>query len=182
MPTIIEAKEALVNRIKLRNIDLMLRPLVAEDQPFLERLNAQERAPSYADLGLSEPLLQAMLASHLKAEADEFKAQYPERVEFLVLCQSSEIGRLILNPEANDFGLCLRIVDLVLLNEVRNKGIGSDLVCSVIDSARALRFTRLLAKVFGANEGAIRLLRRVGFRQQGNADAGVNILLMYPLP
>ena len=182
MPTLTEAREALVTRIRLRDSDLALRLMVEDDQAFLDRLNAQERGPSYAELDLAEPLLRAMLATHLKAEADEFATLYPGRVELLILLRSAAIGRLVLNPEANEFGLCLRIVDLVLLSDFQNRGIGSDLLCSVIDSARALRFTRLLARVFGANEGAIRLLKRVGFRQQGSADAGVNIMLMYPLP
>jgi RimJ/RimL family protein N-acetyltransferase len=174
--------QPLAERIRLRDPAMSLRIVAPADMSFQLQLNAEERGAAYAGLGLPDALVEKLLAAHLKAQSDDFRAQYP-RAEHLIVSRHGEaIGRLSLTLEVNDFGLCLRLIDILLVQEQRGQGFGRDILCGIIDSARAMRLTRVNLSVFAANERAIRLFKKVGFRLQGGADESLNFAMIYPLP
>ncbi len=155
--------------------------MTTADQPFLTFLNAQERGAPYAGLGLPAGLLDKILETHLRAQTEGYMAQY-RRAEHLIICRAWEpIGHLWLTLESGQQGQSLRIIDMVLREEVRNNGIGRDLLCSFVDSARALLLAQVTTSVFAANERAIKLCKRIGFRVIGGPDQSGNISMIYSL-
>jgi len=170
------------NSIGLSDPTMSLRPAAALDDAFLIELNADERGIAYRGLGLPDSLVAQMLLSHLEAEIDAHAVQFPD-AERMIICRDREpIGRLLVTLEISDFGLCLRLIDLALIAGMRGTGHGRAILCSIVDSARAMRLARVTLKVFAANERAIKLFKRIGFRTQGGVDEGMNVTMAYVLP
>jgi RimJ/RimL family protein N-acetyltransferase len=168
-------------RLELRDPALSLRPVTTADDPFLRFLNAQERGAPYAGLGLPDTLLEKILATHLRAQTDGYVAQYRRAEQLMIHREGEPIGRLWLTLEPAPLGQGLRIIDMVLREEVRNNGIGRDILCSLVDSARSIGIARVTLSAFAANERAIKLCKRIGFRLVGGTDEVGNIAMVYPL-
>ena len=104
-----------------------------EDAAFLRLLFISTRWDDFALSGWNEPDKAAFLASQFDFQRLHYRSHYAESDFGIVERAGVAVGRLyLLRGEAD-----IRIVDISLLPEARNRGWGGALLRAVIDEARA---------------------------------------------
>jgi ribosomal protein S18 acetylase RimI-like enzyme len=144
---------------------LTLRPVQADDEPFLSRLFylAQLETLKYANLNDSErDQLIALVYAGFQRDYAMIAAALDDR---LVLLDQEPIGRMIIIQSGSE----IRLADLLILSQYRNRGIGSALISQLqtesVISKRPLRLRVV------KHSPSVRLYRRLGFYLV--EDAGV---------
>ncbi|GAB3032397.1 hypothetical protein GCM10027285_13940 [Oleiagrimonas citrea] len=140
----------------------VLRHAGAEDIPFLRHLYAQTRSAELAASGWPQALRERFLADQFALQHTHYVRQFAD-AEFLVLLEETRaVGRLYLDRQDPDF----LIIDIALLDEIHDRGLGSALIIHVQQTAaRAGCGVRLHVDL--RNEAAYRLYLRLGFRETG---------------
>jgi ribosomal protein S18 acetylase RimI-like enzyme len=87
---------------------------------------------------------------------------YPEIDDRIILIEDRPIGRLIVVRRDEE----IRLADVALLPEHRDRGIGSILIKELIDEAK-LSKKPIRLQVEKPNTGAARLYERLGFKLAG---------------
>jgi ribosomal protein S18 acetylase RimI-like enzyme len=141
-----------------------LRPAGPGDQPFLHALYARTRADELAAVPWSQEQLVAFLTMQFEAQDRSYREAYPTG-RFLVIERTGEpIGRLSLGRHPGE----LRIIEIALLPEHRNTGIGSSLVRDVLAEADAEDLAVTLhVERWNPAQG---LYRRMGFAVTSETD------------
>ena len=135
-----------------------LRPERAEDAEFRFLLFCGSRPPEWAFLPLQGEARTALLRQQFAAQAAAYRAQFPDARFDIIELDGRPVGRLVVARAAKR----LHVVDVALLPCCRGRGIGTALLRSVIEEARAAGLTVELY-VDAANDKALRLYRRLGF-------------------
>jgi ribosomal protein S18 acetylase RimI-like enzyme len=138
------------------------------DEPFVRQLYRNSRASEFAAAGLPQAALDVLLDQQYRAQAAGYAAQFPDAMALIVLHHDEPVGRLILQIGDRQW----RIVDILLLAEVRGQGIGSDLIDAIRRAASERDARELCLAVRFNNVAARRLYARLGFAE--TAD-GVHI-------
>ena len=136
---------------------LASRPIRADDEPFLRQVYASTRLEELAPLGWSVEQQAAFLGQQFDAQHRPYQAHYPEAAFEVILLDSLPIGRLYVArwPEQ------ILVIDIALLPEYRNAGIGSRLLRDLLDeAATAGKLVRIHVEKFNP---ALRLYQRLGF-------------------
>jgi len=138
-----------------------LRPQREEDYPFLERLYFSVRTPEVEALDWPQETKHAFLVDQCRLQHIHYQTHYYD-AEFLIVEKDGEpMGRLYLFRGPQDH----RIVDISLLSECRNAGVGSALLKAVQAQAEAAGKTvSIHVEMFNP---AQTLYRRLGFREIG---------------
>ena len=131
-----------------------LRPVVEGDEPFLLDLFASTREQELAIFGDNVDLKRAFVTMQYAALAQS----YSQGKNMIVTSRDVAIGRTIVDERTNEF----RLVDISLLPQFRNQGIGTWLVQRLLDQAQS-REKAVTLHVFKAS-GAVRLYERLGFQ------------------
>lgn len=148
---------------------LVFRPAVAADRPFLRALYASTREDEMRVVDWTDEQKDAFLTQQFNAQHDYYHAQFPS-AEFLVVERKGEaIGRIYLDRRETE----LRLVDIALVPEMRNQGLGKALLQDLLDEGRAVDLP-VSIHVEQYNP-AMRLYLRLGFRPI--RDKGVYQLL-----
>jgi ribosomal protein S18 acetylase RimI-like enzyme len=136
---------------------IALRPAGPEDTDFLFRLFSSARAPELAAFGWSEEQQGAFLRMQYVARERHYRACWPDADDRIVTIDGRNAGRICVfrAPAA------LLLIDIALLPEYRNIGIGGRLINSLCDEADRARIPVRL-HVDRSNPAA-RLYRRLGF-------------------
>jgi ribosomal protein S18 acetylase RimI-like enzyme len=146
-------------------MSIVLRPTGPEDEPFLFDLYASTRAEEMAQWGWTEAQQAAFLSLQFNGQQASYRMQFPEAVHRLILFKEQPVGRMIVlhTDEA------VRLVDISLLPQHRNQGIGSHLIRDLCNEAAAQGKPCRL-RVLRTNEAAARLYLRLGFVPDGESD------------
>jgi ribosomal protein S18 acetylase RimI-like enzyme len=136
---------------------ITLRPIQDADRDFLLRLYASTRAEELAVTGWSAAQQIAFLTMQFEAQTRAYLENYPHQDYRVIERAGAPIGRLYLNRGPSE----LRIVDIALLPEHRNVGIGTRLLREVLADADAARVPTTI-HVEKPNR-ALRLYTRLGF-------------------
>src|SRR5262245_18838425 len=102
---------------------LSLRPACVEDEPFLYALYASTRAAELAAWGWNETQQKLFLDLQFRGQQQHYAA-YPNTMHWIVEAQLEPIGRLLVAHLSDE----LRLVDVALLPDFRQRGIGANLV------------------------------------------------------
>jgi ribosomal protein S18 acetylase RimI-like enzyme len=140
--------------IEFRFYDASIRP----DDDFLFRLYASTRQEEISAWGWNQTQQEAFLRMQFTAQRRWYDMAYAGAEHRLILENDQPIGRMLVQ-RAKD---AVELVDISLLPEHRNRGIGTALLGELIEESRKARVTVRL-QVLRTNEGAIRLYRRLGF-------------------
>ena len=138
---------------------IALRPVVPEDEDFLFHLYCVVRAPEFAFLALPEQQKTPLLRMQYNAQQSAYRGQYPGSEHQLVLHDGKAAGRIWVAQRESEF--CL--LDIALLAECRNQGIGTFLISRLQAQARMAR-KPVRSSVFRFNAGSLRLHERLGFQ------------------
>jgi len=139
-----------------------LRPIRPDDEDFLFRLYASTRQEEIAAWGWNHAQQEVFLRMQCTAQRRWYDVAYAGAEHRVILENKGEhdepIGRILVHRAKG----ALELVDISLLPDHRNRGIGTALLRELIEESRPSRATVRL-QVLRNNEGAIRLYRRLGF-------------------
>src|SRR5438034_82899 len=148
---------------------ISFRRIGPDDEPFLYRVYAGTRAEELAPLPWDASQKEAFLRMQFNAQHRYYQEQYPNASFQIILSEGRPIGRLYVNRRTDE--IC--IVDIALLPEHRNAGIGSALMNDLLaEGDQAGKPVRIHVERFNP---ALRLYQRLGFQRVG--DTGVYLLL-----
>lgn len=142
---------------------LGLRQAAEADLPFLRDLYADSRAEELACVPWPEAAKRAFCDSQFALQHRHYVAHSVPAIFLIVLLDGRSAGRLYLHWTAAD----LRIVDILLDAAARGRGIGTALLRWLQAAALYAGVETLSLHVESHNQGAQRLYRRLGFREQG---------------
>jgi ribosomal protein S18 acetylase RimI-like enzyme len=136
-----------------------LRPVTGEDLPFLYDLYASTRLEEVAMTGWPQADQEAFLAMQFHAQHTFYQEQFAGAQFDIIERDGEPIGRLYVDRRPDE----IRIIDIALLPAFRGRGIGSRYLKQVLAEGQERGLpVRIHVE---ANNPAMRLYKRLGFRQ-----------------
>jgi GNAT superfamily N-acetyltransferase len=133
------------------------RPAVDADLPFLLSLYSSTRADEMRVVDWTEEQKEVFLTQQFNAQHDFYHEQFPAADYLVVEQEGTAIGRIYLDRGAE----LLRLIDIALIPEARNQGLGQDLLLDLLDEAQATSLpVRIHVEQYNP---AMRLYLRLGF-------------------
>lgn len=149
--------------------DVQFRPIQAEDEEFLYRLYASTREEELAPTGWTNEQKEAFLRMQFEAQSKQYRETYASSQFSIILKRGEPIGRWYVGRWKSEF----RIIDITLLPEHRNSGIGGRLMRDFLaEAGQAGKPVRIHVE---KNNPAMHLYHRLGF--QTIKDKGVYDLM-----
>ncbi len=136
-----------------------LRLAAAADEPFLYRVYASTREDELWLVDWDDNRKAAFLTMQFNAQRSSYRQQFPGQDYNVISIDDQPVGRLFVHTGADE----RRVVDLGLLPEFRNRGIGGAILNAVVEEAsEAGKPVRLHVEAFNR---AVKLYERLGFRR-----------------
>ena len=157
--------------IKIDCDKLSLRAQSAIDQDFLLQLYASTRQAELSSLAWPQAQLDAFLQQQFQAQNTQYLASYPDALFQIIEYEGEAIGRLYVAHLQEE----VRLIDIALLPEYQNLGMGEHLIKGVLDDARTASIPERI-HVEQLNP-AQRLYKRLGF--QIREQRGVHLFMEY---
>jgi len=142
-----------------------LRGATPADQDFLRALFASTRGDELAALALDPKQAAAFIEMQFNVQQQSYGARYPTAQNSIILIDDRPVGRMLINRTDE----AIRLVDIALLNDCRNRGVGSFLIRGLLDEAAASH-KPLQLSVHKFNPAA-RLYERLGFVRVADTGA-----------
>lgn len=148
---------------------ITLRDESAEDQVFLLEVYTSTRATELALVPWNDEQKQAFVAMQFKAQHFYYREKFPTASYQVILADGERVGRIyVLREEAE-----MRILDLTLLPQHRNRSIGSSLIRELLaEAAETSKVVQIWVEQFNP---ALTLFERLGF--SSIREDGFNYLL-----
>jgi RimJ/RimL family protein N-acetyltransferase len=145
-------------------LNITLRPVALDDHDFLVQVYGSTRAAEMDLVPWTSEQRQAFVLSQFNAQQEHYGKTYPTANHDIILSNGRRVGRLYVARLDQE----IRIVDICLLPEERNSGIGSYLIKQLLfESRHKQKITRIYVEEFNPS---MRLFERLGFtprQQQG---------------
>lgn len=139
-------------------LSLHLRPITVEDEDFLCAVYASTRQEELAVTGWEQERIDAFLRMQFEAQHRYYQETFPPSDYLVIERHGTPIGRIYIGRWEDN----IRLIDLALLPEHRNQGIGTQLVREVMaEAAAAGKPVQLHVEL---NNPARYLYERLGFR------------------
>ena len=145
--------------MRLVEESITLRDATAEDLPFLAELYRDTRREEVAGWGWPQAQQEQFLRMQFDAQRRSYGISFPDSVDHIVYLEDMPVGHLLVGREE----AALRLIDIALLREHRNLGIGTLLLRDLLKDCQ-LKGCDLRLQVLQGNP-AMRLYQRLGFRQ-----------------
>ena len=146
-----------------------LRSVVEADEAFLYRLYASTREDELGRLGWDVTQRAEFLQMQFAAQTRSYRQQFPGAVFDLILVDGEPAGRLYIDRRPAGF----HVIDIALLPDFRNAGIGTMLLRRLQDHAAKAGMP--VSFYVERSNRALRLYTRLGFKVID--DAGVYLLM-----
>ena len=137
---------------------LRLRPEEAADQDFRFQLFCDSRLPEWDMVPLDPAVREQLMRHQFQAQAATYAARFPNARFDIIELEGQPIGRIVVNRP----GQYLHLVDHAIVPHLRNKGIGTTIMRTLMDEARGAGIPFRL-KVASSNDPSLRLYLRLGF-------------------
>ena len=138
---------------------LAVRPALPQDEPFLYDLYFAIRGPEFALAPITEAQRVALIEMQFRAQMNAYAAMYPNTCYHIVLLDSRPIGRLWVARQEDAYDL----VDIAILPDLRNKGIGAALIQRLQADAQQAKLP-IRSMVLRFSPGSLRFHQRLGFQ------------------
>lgn len=160
-------KESRKNVVQIQSV--ALRPITEDDLHFLFQLYASTRAGEKELVGWEDEPWEVFMRMQFNLQHSQYMQNYEHPSFDIVMLGATQVGRLYVNRGANE----IRIVDITLSPEYRGRGIGADLLSSILleGDDRGVPVTLHVER----NNPALALYQRLGFRVEG--DRGVSLFM-----
>ncbi|MEA2203823.1 MAG: hypothetical protein QOE77_599 [Blastocatellia bacterium] len=149
--------------------EVTLRPATAKDDAFLFKVYRSTRAEEMALSGWLDVEQRSFLKMQFQLQRDFYKQQFPEAEHVIILSGGEPAGRMMVDRTRADE---LRGVDIAVLPEFRNAGVGSLLIKGLLAEATAAGIPFRI-QVERSNHKAIRLYERLGFSNEGETETHI---------
>jgi ribosomal protein S18 acetylase RimI-like enzyme len=153
---------------------ITLRDETVEDQLFLLEVYASTRAQEMALVPWSDEQREAFVRSQFEAQHSYYQAQFPDASYQVIMVDGERAGRVYVLRESE----AIRILDITLLPQHRNLGIGTSLIREILaEGDQAGKPVNIWVENFNPS---LKLFERLGFvRVQ---EHGFNCLMEYRPP
>ena len=145
---------------------LTVRAVKPADEAFLLFVYDSSRAEELAQVPWPEGQREAFVKWQFDLQRREYDARFPGAEYDVILVDDQPAGRIWIGRDGEE----IHLLDIVVLPEFQNRGVGRALLSSLIDEAKqsgkALRHT-----VFVMNNDALRFYERLGFAIVGDLGA-----------
>jgi ribosomal protein S18 acetylase RimI-like enzyme len=145
-------------------MNLTLRPFTPADQDFVFKLYAGTRVHELTALGWNSAQQEAFLRMQFAAQQRWYEMAYAAADHQIICADDEAIGRIMVLDQPNR----ILLVDIALLPEQRNHGIGARLIGQLI--ARSDESGIPVGLQVLKTNPAIHLYQRLGFVQTGEDD------------
>ena len=136
-----------------------LRAITPDDEEFLLVVYATTRADELAQVPWSDEQKAAFVRMQFDAQRRDYDARHPDAEYDIILLDARPVGRLWVGRDEEE----IRLLDIALLPEAQNKGVGGALLRRLIEEAKETG-KKLRHMVFVLNPNAQRFYERLGFR------------------
>jgi ribosomal protein S18 acetylase RimI-like enzyme len=136
---------------------ISIRPVLTEDDDFLLQLYASTRADELASCGWTPAQQAAFIRMQFDIRQRGYTAAYPSAEVSVLSLANVKAGSLIVSRGDRE----IRIVDIALMPEFRNRGIGSEMIRRLILESTHSGTPLRLSVVRG--NAAMHLYERLGF-------------------
>jgi ribosomal protein S18 acetylase RimI-like enzyme len=137
-----------------------LRPVTAEDDQFLLAVYESTRADELAQVEWAEGQKEMFLRWQFDLQRREYDSRFPAAAYNVVMVDQKPAGRIWVGADDDQ----IRLLDIGLLPEFQNRGVGTELLKRLIAYAAGER-KALRHMVFVLNNNAERFYERLGFKQ-----------------
>ena len=139
-------------------VSVTLRPVAAEDEEFLLGVYASTREQELAQVEWGEGQKEMFLRWQFDLQRREYFERFPEAEYDVIVVDGRRAGRVWVGSDGSQ----IRLLDIALLPEFQNKGVGTLLLRGLIEDARR-KGLPLRHMVFTLNNDAHRFYERLGF-------------------
>ena len=146
-----------MNQQKPSNISL--RPVEDTDKPFLLELYGSTRAQELAQTPWPDEQKQQFITMQFNAQHSHYQEHYKGASFDIIAQQDESIGRLYLEEWPSQF----RIIDIALLPQYCNQGIGSWFLKDIMQQSTAVE--KAVSIHVEQNNPAMKLYQRLGFKK-----------------
>jgi ribosomal protein S18 acetylase RimI-like enzyme len=133
------------------------RPATSQDEPFLFELYKTMRAWEMAQVDWGESEKDKFLQQQFNAQKNHYLQAFPNATHNIILHNDQPIGRIYVDHNPNE----IRLLDIVLLPETRNQGIGKAYLQALQHQAQQANIP-LRFYVWQLNQAAQRFYQRHG--------------------
>jgi len=145
-----------------------LRPVGAADESLLLEIYASTRAEEMAMVPWTREQQEAFIRMQFAAQQEYYLKLQPDANHDIIMLNDRPVGRLYVARSEES----IEIMDIALLPQERNSGIGSSLIKALMDEATPLRPLRIYVESFNPSLG---LFERLGFRAV--EEQGIHLLM-----
>ena len=150
-------KKAFCGRSGRLPTEIRFRTAQDSDLPFFFALYASTREEELAQVDWSSDQIDAFLRMQFEAQHRYYHEQYPDADYLVVQKDDVDIGRIYLHRRADE----LRLIDIALIPESRNQGLGGQLLRDLLDEGQASALpVRIHVETYNP---AMHLYLRLGF-------------------
>ena len=137
-----------------------LRPVSESDNEFLVSLYASTRADELAQVEWNEGQKEMFIRWQFSLQRREYDTRFPDADYRVIVIDQQPAGRVWVGADKEQ----IRLLDIAILPEFQNRGVGTVLLQRLIARART-EGKALRHMVFVLNNNADRFYERLGFKQ-----------------
>jgi ribosomal protein S18 acetylase RimI-like enzyme len=152
-------------KMSLNPDPIELRPATPDDSAFLFSVYRSSRLEDLVALNWTSEQIEGFLAKQYEAQERFFKTDYPHAEELVVLRAGDRLGQMMIERGERE----IRMVDLALLPEHRNVGIGTHLINGLLAEAEKAGSV-FRVQVMRSNP-AVNLFERMGLVRTGETGS-----------
>jgi N-acetylglutamate synthase-like GNAT family acetyltransferase len=148
---------------------ITLRAELPEDEPLVFELYSSTRQAELDAMGWSNEMRASFLTMQFKAQQRGYRSEFSQAAFQIILVNNQAVGRMVIHRTSD----AIQLVDLVILPERCNGGIGTALITGLIKEAAAAQKPLRLTVLQGNR--ATRLYQRLGFTKMGESGLYVEM-------
>jgi len=147
---------------------LKLSPVDNFDVPFLLTIYASTRSKEMAVVSWSDEQKRVFLEMQFQAQHNYYLSRYPNASYSIINLEGQPIGRLYVERQEDK----IKILDITVLPEYRNRGVGTKLIAEILQAGeQAEKPVQIYIESYNPSAN---LFSRLGF--QPIAEEGINLL------
>lgn len=144
--------------------------LTKQDVLFVSALDRQEIESKLYHVPAE--LIDQLTQIQLQAKSNSYKEVWPLAETFIIVFKNQNAGKVIMQNNIES----IQIIDLIIIKELRNKGIGNALLSQLKSNAQ-LKNKKLINLTVAKGNPAINLYLRCGFLVKKESDSQVYMSL-----
>lgn len=139
-------------------------PSTFEDETFLLEVYTSSRAQEFNSLGWNIDELKAFMGMQYQFQQKSYSLQFPQALHQIILQNEQRAGSLVVDRS----DALIRLVDICLLPEYQNQGIGTQILKQL--QTEAITNSKIIKLSVVVTNPALALYKRLGFEMIEKAE------------